>query len=82
MAIFSAFFLWSPLGNYEKKSCLDKLNFLRGFTKSKKKHMLIISVVYLIGNPEICQGPPSCGQDDQTLLIIQQFHRWVFVIHD
>ena len=25
--IFSAFFLWSPLGNYEKKSCLNKLKF-------------------------------------------------------
>jgi hypothetical protein len=24
---FSAFFLWSPLGNYEKKSCLNKLKF-------------------------------------------------------
>ena len=31
--------------------------------------MLKISGVYLIGNPEICQDPPSCGQDDQTLLI-------------
>ena len=29
--------------------------------------MLKISGVYLIGNPEICQDPPSCGQDDQTL---------------
>ena len=36
--------------------------------KSKKKHLLKISAVYLIGNPEICQDPPSCGQDDQTLL--------------
>ena len=24
---FSAFFLWSPLGNYEKNSCLNKLKF-------------------------------------------------------
>ena len=31
--------------------------------------MLKISGVYLIGNPEICQDPPSCGQDDQTLLL-------------
>ena len=29
--------------------------------------MLKISGVYLIGKPEICQDPPSCGQDDQTL---------------
>jgi hypothetical protein len=40
---------------------------LRGFTKSKKKHMLKISAVYLIGNPEICQDPPTWSQDDQTL---------------
>ena len=25
--------------------------------KSKKKHMLKISAVYLIGNPEICKDP-------------------------
>ena len=25
--VFSAFFLWSPLGNYEKKSCLNELKF-------------------------------------------------------
>ena len=31
--------------------------------------MLKISAVYLIRNPKICQDPPSCGQDDQTLLI-------------
>ena len=42
---------------------------MRGFTKLKKKHLLKISAVYLIGNPEICQDPPSCGQDDQTLSI-------------
>ena len=41
---------------------------MRGFTKLKKKHLLKISAVYLIGNPEICQDTPSCGQDDQTLL--------------
>ena len=41
---------------------------MRGFTKSKKKHLLKISVVYLIGNSEICQDPPSCGQDDQLRL--------------
>ena len=43
---------------------------MRGFTKlkKKKKNLLKISAVYLIGNPEICQDPPSCGQDDQTLL--------------
>ena len=27
LAIFAAFFLWSPLGNYENKSCLNELKF-------------------------------------------------------
>jgi hypothetical protein len=30
---------------------------LRGFTKIKKKHLLKISAVYLIGKAEICQDP-------------------------
>ena len=47
---------------------------MRGFTKSKKKHMLKIQAVYPIGNPEICQDPPSWGQDDQTLSINCRVH--------
>ena len=50
--VFQHFFFGAPLGNYEKK--MSKwAQILRGFTKSKKKHMLKISAVYLIGNPEI-----------------------------
>ena len=41
---------------------------MRGFTKIKKKHLLKISAIYLIGKAEICQDPPSWSQDDQTLL--------------
>ena len=41
---------------------------MRGFTKIKKKHLLKISAVYLIGKAEICQDPPTWSQDDQTLL--------------
>jgi hypothetical protein len=38
--------------------------------------LLKSSAVYLIGNPEICQDPPSWGQDDQTLLCYENenFH--------
>jgi hypothetical protein len=47
---------------------LSKLaQILTGFTKIKKKHLLKISAVYLIGKAEICQDPPSWIQDDQTL---------------
>ena len=33
---FSAFFLWSPLGNYEKKSCLNKLKFWEASRNQKR----------------------------------------------
>ena len=68
MPIFQHFSFGPPLENMKKKLSKET-QILRGFTKSKKKHMLKISGVYLIGNPEICQDPPSCGQDDQTLSI-------------
>ena len=41
---------------------------MRGFTKSKKKHMLKISAVHLIGNPEIPIHYTSLGQVEQALL--------------
>ena len=31
--------------------------------------MLKISVVYFMWNPEICQDPPTWGQDDLVLLL-------------
>ena len=31
--------------------------------------MLKISVVYFMWNPEICQDPPTCEQDDLVFLI-------------
>ena len=45
--------------------------------------MLKISVVYFMWNPEICQDPPTCGQDDLVLLLYCQkltckrFMAWV-----
>ena len=30
--------------------------------------MLKISAVYFMWNPETCQDPPTCGQDDLVLL--------------
>ena len=40
---------------------------LRGFRKSKNKQILKVTAIYFIWNPEICQDPPSCGQDDLVL---------------
>ena len=53
---------------------------MRGFTKIKKKHLLKISAVYLIGKAEICQDPPSWGQDDQTLLWHEIYPATYFLI--
>ena len=41
---------------------------MRDFTKSKKKHMLKISAVYLIGNPEIPICYPNWALVEQALL--------------
>ena len=42
---------------------------LRGFKKSKNKQILKVIALYIMWNPENCQGPPTCGQDDLVLLI-------------
>ena len=41
---------------------------MRGFRKSKNKQILKVTSLYLMWNPEICQDPPSWGQDDLVLL--------------
>ena len=64
---FLNFSLWSPLWNNENKSCLNELKFWEASEKSQIKHMLKISVFYFMWNPEICQDPPTCGQDDLVL---------------
>ena len=62
MAIFQHF----PFGP-ALKSCLNKLKFLGGFTKSKKKHMLKISAVYLIGKAKIPIHYTTWAEVEQTL---------------
>ena len=44
--------------------------YLDNFTKSKKKHMLKISAVYLIGKAEIPIHYTTWGQVEQALLMI------------
>ena len=61
--VFQHFSFGPPLETM-KESCLNKL----GFTKSKKKHMLKISAVYLIGNPEIPIRYPNWALVEQALL--------------
>ena len=49
---------------------------MRGFTKLKKKHLLKILAVHLIGKAEICQDPPTWSQDDQTLSQHKEVKNW------
>ena len=42
--------------------------------------MLKISAVYFMWNPEICQDPPICGQDDLVLLIHFYINQGIAVI--
>ena len=49
---FSAFFLWSPLGNFEKKSCLNKLKF-REASRNQKRSICWKFQLSLIGKAEI-----------------------------
>ena len=49
------------------KSCLNDIKFLKGFRKSKNKQILKVTALYVIWNQEICQDPPTCGQDDLVL---------------
>ena len=56
---------------------------MRGFTKSKKKHMLKISAVYLIEKAEIPIHYTSWGQVEQALLVLMslrlnQIFKWLF----
>jgi hypothetical protein len=37
--------------------------------KSENKQILKVTALYVIWNPEICQDPPTCSQDDLVLLI-------------
>ena len=66
LAIFQHFSFGPPLETMKKKLSKEA-QILRGFMKLKKKHLLKISAVYLIGKAEICQDPPTWSQDDQTL---------------
>ena len=44
---------------------------MRGFTKSKNKQILKVTALYVMWNPEICQDPSTCCQDDLVLYSLQ-----------
>ena len=60
----------SLLWNNENNFLSTWYQILRNFRKLK------VTALYLMCNPEICQDPPSCGQDDLFLLIPPWTSKW------
>jgi len=56
-----------PLWNDENKSCLNDIKFWEVSGNPKNKQILKVAALYVMWNPEICQDPPTCGQDDLVL---------------
>ena len=52
---FLAFFLWSPLGNYEKKSCLNELKFW----EASRNHKSSICWKFQYSNSKNGESPPK-----------------------
>ena len=46
--------------------------------KKKNKQILKVTALYVILNLEICQNPPTCGQDDLVLLRKKLHKKTVF----
>ena len=52
---------------------------MRGFRKSKNMQILKVTALYVMWNPEICQDPPTCGQDDLVLWQLQTIFKQISV---
>ena len=65
---FSAFFLWSPLGNYEKKSCLNKLKFGEASRNKKRSICWTFKLSISLGTQKSAKTPPAVGK------MIRPFH--------
>ena len=59
---FSAFFLWSPLGNYEKKSCLNKLKFGEASRNQKRSICWKFKLSISLGTQKSAKTPPAVGK--------------------
>ena len=59
---FSAFFLWSPLGNYEKKSCLNKLKFWEASRNQKRGICWKFKLSISLGTQKSAKTPPAVGK--------------------
>ena len=66
---FSAFFLWSPLGNYEKKSCLNKLKFWEA-SRNHKRSLSWEFRYSILKNTETSHIPASISENSVPLCYI------------
>ena len=63
---FSAFFLWSPIGNHEKKSCLNKLKFWEA-SRNHKKSLSWKFQYSILKNAETSHIPESVSENPVPL---------------
>ena len=63
---FSAFFLWSPIGNHEKKSCLNKLKFWEA-SRNHKRSLSWKFQYSILKNAETSHIPASISENPVPL---------------
>ena len=66
IVFFSAFFLWSPIGNHEKKSCLNKLKFWEASRNHKRSLSWKFQYSFL-KNEETSHIPASISENPVPL---------------
>ena len=59
---FSAFFLWSPLGNCKKKSCLNKLKFGEASRNLQRRTCWKFKLSISLGTQKSAKTPPAVGK--------------------
>ena len=47
------------------------------FQEIQNNQILKVTALYLMWNPEICQDPRSCGQDDLVLYLNSSWHLYL-----
>ena len=71
---FSAFFLWSPLGNYEKKSCLNKLKFGEASRNQKRSICWKFKLSISLGTQKSAKTPPAVGKMIRPFWLWREFN--------
>ena len=74
---FSVFFLWSPIGNHEKKSCLNKLKFWEA-SRNHKRSLSREFQYSILKNAEMSHIPASISENPVPLCVCRF---WVIVAY-